>query len=247
MQERSLTEHLEELRTRILRIVIIVVVGLMATFSYGDFFIEILLDPLRSFFLAESNGKIIYTGILDKILSQFQVSLWLSFVLTSPLWFYQIWKFIAPALYKNEVKVVRPFVMIGFVLFCVGVLFGHSVVLPVIIKTFAEFGVTKVDANINLKDYLILTSKLMLLAGVVFQIPNVILILRLLDIVDTKFLSINRRYVYVGFTVASAMITPPDVFTMVMLLAPLILLYELGIFISWIFIRAKKKDLTQTA
>jgi sec-independent protein translocase protein TatC len=242
LEESPNYNHLTELRTRLIKIILIIIIGLMATFTYGDILVELLLSPLRTFFITTGEGKVIYTGLVDKILSQFQVSTLLSIVLTSPLWFYQIWKFVKPALYQKELKVVRPFIFIGFTLFCAGVYFGHFIVLPLLIKTFTEFGVSEISANINLKDYLLLTCKLMLLFGTIFQIPNLILLLRLIGVVDSEFLSKNRKYIYIGLTVASGIITPPDVLTMFMLLGPLIALYEFGILISWIFLSKSTKQ-----
>ncbi len=206
MQEKSIFEHLEDLRSTIMVIAIILVISFVITFSYGDFFCKFLLGPLRHTFVNDLtiiNGKIIYIGILDKVLSQFQVSLWVAIIISSPLWFYQLWRFIKPGLYKKEVIVVRPFIILSFILFCLGVSFGHYLVLPILIKTFAHFGVQNIQATINLKDYLVLSSKLLVLSGFVFQIPNVLLVIGLIGLVSEDMLRSNRRYVYLGFAIFS--------------------------------------------
>ncbi len=237
MDKKPIIEHLEELRLRMIKIILIIFFGILITFNYGDFFIELLLRPIRIFFLNSGSGQIIYTGLLDKILSQMQLSLWLSVVLTSPLWFFQIWRFIKPALLTKEIKIVRPLIIISFLLFCLGVFLGHAIVLPLLIKLFINFGVSNVNAFINMKDYLILSSKLILGFGILFQIPNIIIILRMTNIVSFSRLNSARRYAYVAFTILAAIVTPPDVFTMLLVLVPLIILFEIGLVLSFIMIR----------
>ncbi|MBL6990455.1 MAG: twin-arginine translocase subunit TatC [Bacteriovoracaceae bacterium] len=240
MQEKSVLEHLEELRTTIIYISVIILASFMVTFHFGSFCSELLLAPLRDVFSSDAlltDGKIIYLGILDKILSQFQVSLWVSIIISSPLWFYQVWRFIRPGLYPQEVKVIAPFIFFSFILFCLGVGFAYFIVLPLLIKVLGHFGVSGVQATIGLKEYLILASKILVLAGFVFQVPNILLVIGLMGVVKEEQLRQKRRYVYVVLAILSAMITPPDVLTMLILWGPLILLYEVGLLLFIIIVR----------
>lgn len=229
MLSASFLSHLEELRSRLIAVLIIIFVSFLCIFTFGEQFVSFLLVPLKEMM---GDGKIIYIGLLDKIISQLQISFWLAIILSSPLWFYQVWKFVVPALHSHEKKVALPFVLLGFMLFCGGIAFGYFFAFPIMIKTFISFGVTEVEANINLKDYLILACKLLVLCGLAFQLPNLIVALSSLGLVDRKEIGRKRKYVYSGLCVLSAMLTPPDVFTLFMLWVPLVLLFELGLLIS---------------
>jgi sec-independent protein translocase protein TatC len=227
VKEMSFTEHLEELRYRIIRILIIIAVSFFICYGFGEFIQEILLSPLRS--AVGANGKIVYLGLLDKVLAQFQVAFWSSIILSSPLWFYQLWSFLKPALYEHEIKVIRPFIVASFCLFLTGIAFGYFLVFPFTFETIMGFGVEQVEASLSLKDYLILASKVLVFLGVLFQLPNLMVILGLMELVTKYSLASHRRYVYLAFGVVSAILTPPDVITMMALWLPLAVLFELGI------------------
>lgn len=229
MKEMSLVEHLEELRTTLIRVMVIVLVSFVLSYSFGEYISEVLLRPLRSVLTDSGSGQIVYLGLLDKVISQLQLAFWSSAVLSSPLWFFEIWRFLKPALYDHESKVIRPFIFVGFLLFTLGVCFAYFVVFPLTFKLLLDFGVGDVSASISLKDYIVLASKALLFFGVAFQLPNVALILGFMGLVTKYSMRDMRRYVFTGFAVASAMITPPDIVSMVGLWLPLIVLYELGI------------------
>ncbi len=223
----GITEHLEELRTVVVRVVIILLIAFLVCYGQGEIIQEILLRPLRA--NLQDGGQVVFLGLLDKVLAQFQVAFYSSVILSSPFWFYQVWKFIKPGLYDYEKKAVRPFILVGFFLFSLGVAFGYFLVFPLTFQTLMTFGVSEVTATISLKDYLVLSSKVLVFLGLIFQLPNVLLILGFIGLVTKYSLRSLRRYVYVGFAVFSAMLTPPDVITMLGLWLPLAVLYEVGI------------------
>ena len=229
MKEMSLIDHLEELRTALIRVLVIVLVSFILSYGFGEYISEVLLRPLRNVLDDSGQGQIVYLGLLDKVISQLQLAFWSSAVLSSPLWFFEVWRFLKPALYEHESRVVKPFIFVGFLLFSLGVCFAYFVVFPLTFKLLLDFGVGDVTASISLKDYIILSSKALLFFGMAFQLPNVALILGFMGLVTKYSLRKMRRYVFTGFAVASAMITPPDIVSMVGLWLPLIVLYELGI------------------
>lgn len=231
----SFTEHLEELRKTLIRVVIILGVSFFACYGQGEYISEFLLVPLRDS-LSKDIGQIVYLGLLDKVLSQLQVAFWTSIIISSPLWFYQIWKFVKPGLYKHEVKAVRPFLIVGFFLFWLGIAFGYYLVFPLTFQTLLSFGVQNVTASISLKEYLVLISKVLVFLGMVFQLPNVMLILGFMGLVTKYSLREMRSYIYVGFAVLSAILTPPDPYTMLGLWIPLVLLFEVGIWVVAIIV-----------
>lgn len=224
----TLVDHLDELRARLIRVVIIVFLSFFVCYEYGPEITELLLKPLRDAMGTE--GKIVYLGLLDKILTQFQLSFWSAIIFSSPLWFYQIWLFIRPGLYDREVKVIRPFILVGFLLFCAGIAFGYFIVFPYTFKAFMSFGVSGIEANLSLSDYIVLAVKILLFLGILFQLPNILLILGFMGVVTKELMFKSRRYAIVASAVVSAIITPtPDVFTMSAVWIPMMLLYEIGI------------------
>jgi sec-independent protein translocase protein TatC len=228
MKEMSFVDHLEELRRSIINILIILSVGFFVAYGLGEQISEILLSPLREV-LRINHGTIVYLGLFDKVVSELQLALWADVILTSPLWFYQIWKFITPGLHSHEIKAIKPFLILGFFLFCLGVCFGYFVLFPFFFKLLIEYGVKDVYATIALKEYLISAVKVLFFLGIIFQVPNAILIMGLMGIVTKQSLRSIRRYVYVGLSVAAAVFSPPDVMSMVAIWIPLIVLYEVGI------------------
>ncbi len=223
----SFIEHLEELRHRIIRVLVILVLGFAVCYSFSSEISTFLLAPLRE--ALGSTGKVVFTGLLDKMIVELQVSFWASIILSSPLWFREVWLFLRPALYEREARAIFPFIFVGFVLFVLGVCFGYYVVFPLTFKTFLTAGVTGVEAMMNLQDYLILAIQMLVLLGILFQLPNVMLILGFMGIVTKYSLRNMRRYLAVAFAVFAAIVTPADVLSMLCVWIPMMILYEIGI------------------
>lgn len=240
-----LTDHLTELRGRVIKIVIILFLAFFVCYHFGPQVQEFLLRPLRD--ALGSDGKVVFIGLLDKVLTQFQLAFWSAIIVSSPLWFMQVWFFIKPGLYEKEVKLIRPFLFISFLLFWAGIAFGYYIVFPFTFETILNFGVEGIEATMSLKDYIVLSSKILVFLGVLFQLPNVMLILGFMGVIDSKKLSDARRYVITAFAVLSAMLTPPDPITMLALWIPLVFLYELGLwsvfFVVDPYLKRKNKDL----
>lgn len=239
-----LTDHLGELRKHLIKIILYVAVGFAICYSQGSFLSELLLQPLREA-LGDAGGKVVYLGILDKVLSQFQLGIWAGIILSSPFWFWEAWKFIEPALYPKEKKAIGKFVLGGFFLFWIGVAFGYFIVFPLTFQTLMSFGAENIEATISLKDYIILSIKVLVFLGLIFQLPNLMVILGFMGLVTKYSLSSYRRFVYVGFMVVAAILTPPDVLTMGGLWVPLVCLYECGIIAVAVFVHPFLKKQTE--
>ena len=221
-------EHLEELRTRLIRTVIILTVSFAVCYNYSSLISEFLLIPLREALGTE--GKIIFTGLFDKVMAELQITLWSSIFFASPFWFREAWLFIKPGLYNKEVNAIRPFIVVGFLLFLCGAAFGYYILFPFTFKTLMTAGVQNVEAMLSLQDYLLLASKILVFLGLLFQLPNVILILGFMGLVTKYSLRSWRRYTAVIFAVAAAIITPTtDILSMMCVWVPMMILYEIGI------------------
>lgn len=224
----SLIDHLTELRTRLIRILIILFFSFGICYYFSSSIQEFLLSPLRK--ALGTQGQVIFTGLLDKVVAELQIAFWSSVFFASPLWFTEIWKFIKPGLYDSEVKAIRPFILVGFFLFLAGVAFGYFVLFPFTFKTLISAGVSDVRAMVNLRDYLLLASKVLVFLGLLFQMPNIIVILGFMGLVTKYSLRNLRRYLAVAFALGAAIITPtPDVISMMCVWIPMMVLYEIGI------------------
>ena len=228
MKEMSFMDHLEELRTRIIRILIILVISFGICYYFSTDIQEFLLIPLRE--AIGTSGKVVVTGLLDKVLAELQIAFWSCVFLASPFWFHQVWLFIKPGLYEKEIKAIRPFIVVGFFLFIAGVSFGYYVIFPFTFKTLITSGVSNVESMMNLQDYLLLASKALVMLGLLFQLPNIIVILGFMGLVTKYSLRNMRRYLAVVFAIIAAVITPtPDILSMMVVWIPMMILYEIGI------------------
>jgi sec-independent protein translocase protein TatC len=222
-------EHLEELRRMFMRILIILGVAFLFTTYYVDNITEWLLRPLRASLLDTKSGVIVYHSIFEKAWVQVDVSIWWAVMISSPLWFYEVWKFIRPGLHTHEIRAVKPFMILGAFLFLLGMAFGYYVAFPFGFKFLAMLGVGDVQANINLRDYISTSSQILLFLGVIFQFPNIMLILGFMGLVTKQLLRKFRRYVYVALAIVAAIFSPPDVISMLSVWIPLCILYEIGV------------------
>lgn len=235
MKEMSFWEHVEELRKVLMRIAIILVIAFCFTTYFVDDITEYLLAPLRATLADTKAGIIVYHSIFEKTLVQVDVSIWWSIMFSSPLWFWEIWKFIRPGLYGHEAKAVKPFLVFGWFLFVAGMAFGYYIAFPFGFKFLSMYGVTDVQANISLRDYVSMASQILLGLGILFQFPNVLLILGFMGLVTKQVLRKFRKMVYVGLAVVAAIFSPPDVMSMLAVWIPLCILYEVGIvLVAWI-------------
>lgn len=228
-------EHLEEFRKTVIRIVVILIIAFVATSYYVDEITEWLLLPLRNSLHTTHSGIIVYHSIFEKAWVQVDVSIWWAIMISAPLWFYQVWKFIKPGLYPHEIRAVRPFMFLGFFLFLGGMIFGYYVAFPFVFNLLSRLGVGNVEANINLRDYITSSSQILLFLGIIFQFPNLLMILGFMGIVTKQMLRKFRRYIYVGLSIVSAIFSPPDVISMISVWIPLCVLYEVGVIsVAWI-------------
>jgi sec-independent protein translocase protein TatC len=184
----------------------------------------------------------IYTSLPEAFFTYMKVAFFASLFLTAPFTLYQIWKFISPGLYPREKKYVVPFVLTSSLLFIGGILFAYFLALPPAFGFFVEFSSDSLRPMFTMREYLSFALKLLLAFGVSFQLPVFIFFMTKLGIVNSRLLAKQRRYAILIIFIAAAFLTPsPDAFTQIIMAIPLIVLYEISIFIAK-FVEKKKKE-----
>jgi sec-independent protein translocase protein TatC len=227
------TSHLEELRKRLIHCFIAVLIGFGISYGFKEKLFEILIHPLMQ--VMEEGDTLIFTGIPEAFFTLLKVSLLSGIMLAIPVIMYEFWMFVAPGLYKNERKFMLPIVIISSLFFIGGALFGYFIVFPFGFKFLLGFATDTIRPFPSMKEYLGFSAKLLLAFGFVFELPLVITFLARIGLVTVDFLKANRKYAVLIFFIGSAILTPPDVVTQVMMSVPLMILYEISIVGARIF------------
>lgn len=244
----SFFEHLTELRKRIINSLLAVAIGAFIGVYVSKYVIEFILKPmLKALHDAGFQEKLIYTHPAAYLNLLIMLGLYIGVVIASPVVLYQIWLFVAPALYKNERGVVVVFVGSSFLLFLGGISFGYFVTLPYILHFLVGFK-GPVEPMISVNEYFDLILMILLGLGIVFEMPILIFFLSLFGIVTPQFLWKNLRYAILIISVVAAIVTPtPDAMTMLIFMAPMVGLYFVGMGVSAAVVRKKRRDLSQAS
>jgi sec-independent protein translocase protein TatC len=240
-EKAPFTDHLEELRKRLIYCIIAVVVGFILTYSFKGRLFEILMGPLAPL-LQEGGDSMVFTSLPEAFFTYLKVSLLAGIMIAAPVIFYQFWMFIAPGLYTNERRLLLPIVTLSSFFFVGGALFGYFIVFPFGFKFFLSFSTETIRPMLSMKEYLSFSAKLLLAFGIVFELPLVLTALARLGIVTVPFLKKSRKYALVIFFIGSAILTPPDVVSQVMMALPLMVLYEISIIGAKFFGRKKREE-----
>ena len=247
-QEGGFISHLTELRKRLINSIIFLSLLFALCYYFSDYIYGFLVEPYAQAIQDDnSNRRLIFTALQETFLSYLKVSFFAAFFITSPYILIQIWKFIAPGLYKHEKKAILPYLIITPILFFLGGMLVYYLIMPLAIKFFLSFESTGVITNLPIQleakvnEYLSLVMKLIFAFGLSFQLPVVLSLLARIGLIDSKFLKERRKYVVVIIFAAAAILTPPDPITQIGLAIPLLILYELSIF-SVKLIEKKSED-----
>ena len=241
--EMPFLDHLEELRWRILWSVIALFIGTVVGFVivYKSNMPELLLDPVREAW-NDPNLHLIYLSPADPFFVSLRLAFYLGFILAFPIIVYHIWSFLSPALEKTEKRAIVPALYLGLVLFMGGVALAYFAALPVTLEFFQVFLSSALEAQLEINATLSFIVKMLLAFGVVFELPIVIMVLSAMGLVTPAFLRSKRRHAVVGITIMASFITPGDAITLtIMMMFPLVLLYEFGIFLSAGVYRRREK------
>jgi|TARA_B110001452_G_scaffold266251_1_gene272632 sec-independent protein translocase protein TatC len=235
-QSTSFVGHLTELRTRLVKTFLFLIIAFIFSYFFAEEIYSFLVKPYSNAIIENNlDRRLIFTALHEAFLTYLKVAFFASFFLTSPILITQVWKFVAPGLYKNEKKALLPYLVATPILFLFGGFLVYYFIMPLAIKFFLSFesaGSTsmipiQLEAKVN--EYLSLVMRLIFAFGISFQLPVVLSLLARIGIVDSAYLKLRRKYVVVIIFAAAAILTPPDPITQIGLALPLLLLYELSI------------------
>jgi sec-independent protein translocase protein TatC len=239
----TLMEHLEELRQRLTRAAIAVGVGFLIAYFFKEQLYGYLTIPLKAAMPPEA--KLIYTAPAEAFFTYLKVAFLAGIVGASPVIFYQLWKFISPGLYENERRNIWPFVIFSSVLFITGAIFCYTIVFPYAFQFFMSFATEDITPMLKLNEYLSFSSMLLFAFGVVFEMPLILVFLGRLGVVTSQGLRKKRKYAILIMFAGAAFFTPPDVVSQILMAVPLMVLYEISIWL--VAASQKKKEAKQAA
>ena len=228
--EDTFISHLIELRDRLLRIIIAVVVVFLLLFYWASDIYTLLAKPLLAALPAD--GKMIATDVVGVFLVPVKVTLLVAFLIALPYVLYQVWAFVAPGLYGHEKRLVLPLVVTSSILFFVGMAFAYFVVFPSVFRFMAAIAPHGVAWMTDIEKYFSFVLTMFIAFGVTFETPVAVVVLVRLGVVNVEQLKHARPYVIVGAFVVGAVFTPPDVVSQLLLAVPVCLLYEGGIWVA---------------
>lgn len=233
-EKLSFTDHLEELRKRFIICLAAIGIGFLASYAFKEDLYHLLALPVRA--VLKDENSFIFTSLTEPFFTYLKLAFFSGIALSSPVIIYQIWAFVAPGLYKHEKKYSVPFVLLSTLFFIIGVLFCFLVVFPIACSFFAGFAQAGViEMKLKMSDYLSFSCAFLLAFGLVFELPIFILFLAKIGIVNHAQLVKNRKYVILLAFVVSAILTPPDILSQILMAVPLLILYEISIVIARIF------------
>ena len=235
-------DSLTELRDRLLRAVLAIVVGFVVLFPFANEIYGFVSAPLRA--LMPAGSTMIATGVASPFLTPFKLSLVLAIFLAIPVILFQIWGFIAPGLYQKEKRIAVPLLASSVLLFYAGAAFAYFVVFPLIFAFFTSVGPDSVQVMTDINSYLDFVLKLFLAFGIAFEMPIVAVVLIWTGTTTADSLAAKRPYLILGCFVFGMLLTPPDVISQSLLAIPMWLLFELGVFFGRLL--EKKPDPTQS-
>jgi sec-independent protein translocase protein TatC len=236
-EKLPITDHLEELRWRLIKCLIAVAVGFGVSYAFIKTIFNFFVSPLVA--VMPPGSRLIYTSLPEAFITNLKLAFFVGLILALPVIFYQLWKFIMPGLYESERRYVIPFVIIATLFFILGACFAFFVVFPFGFRFFLGYSSESISAFPTLKEYLSFATSLLMAFGFVFELPVVIFFLARIGIVNHDMLKRQRKYAILVNSILSAVITPPDVISMLFMMVPLQILYEISIWVAY-FVYKKK-------
>ena len=232
----SFIGHLTELRTRLIKSFVFLLIAFIISYIFAEDIYSFLVKPYSEAIIENNlDRRLIFTALHEAFLTYLKVAFFASLFITSPIFLTQIWKFVAPGLYKNEKQALLPYLIATPLLFLVGGLLVYYLVMPLAIEFFLTFESSSTSSSVAIQleakvnEYLSLIMRLIFAFGISFQLPVVLSLLARIGVIDSEYLRKRRKYVVIIIFAVAAVLTPPDPITQIGLALPLLLLYELSI------------------
>ncbi len=235
-KKTTISEHLIELRSRLLKSIIFLILAFIICYIFSEEIYNFLVDPYAQAVKDDgSNRRLIFTALHETFLTYLKLAFFAAFFFSCPLILIQIWKFIAPGLYKDEKLALLPFLIATPILFLLGGMLVYYLIMPLAIKFFLSFETVSVNGSLPIQleakvnEYLSLIMRLILAFGISFQLPVFLTLLAKVGFINSEYLKTRRKYVVIIIFSMAAILTPPDPITQIGLALPLLLLYEISI------------------
>lgn len=231
----SFVDHLEELRKRLIICLIAVAIASCLTYAFVKPIMQVMTQPL--------GGKLIFTAPMEVFYTYFLVALFSGLFLSSPIVLFQVWRFVSVALTKRERRYILWYGFFSFILFAVGIAFAFFVTLPVALRFFLSFASDNLQPMISISKYIYFAGTLLLSFGLIFEMPVVILLLTELGIIKPNLLQRQRKYAVLIIVITAALLTPtPDIFNLLLMVIPMLVLFELTIWLTVLVAYRKRKQ-----
>jgi sec-independent protein translocase protein TatC len=239
-QEQSFLTHLVELRQRLVRAALAVVIVFVALTPFMTEIFDLLSRPMMAALPAGS--KLLATGVITPFMVPLKVTLFMALLIALPYVLWQAWAFVAPGLYKHEKKLAAPLIASSVMMFALGMAYCYFVVFGFVFKFITSFAPASVAVSPDIEAYFGFVMGMFLAFGLTFEVPIIVVLLVRFGIASVEKLKQARPYVVVGAFIVAAVFTPPDVLSQLLLAIPLCLLYELGIFLARFVVKPKDAD-----
>ena len=235
----ALTEHLAELRKRLVVAAVSWLVAFLGCYAFGERLFEEIAGPVRA--ALPEGSSLVFISATEPFFTILKVSALAGLVVAFPVIIWQVWIFVAPGLYGHEKRFAIPFVILSSLCFGSGTFFGFTLVFPMVFSFLVTYGtgVGGVEAMLSMGAYLTLATRLLIAFGLVFELPIVIFFLARMGVVDHLWLAKNRKYALLLAFAIGAILTPPDLISQVSIAIPFVILYEVGIIVARLFGKRK--------
>ena len=239
--QESFLSHLFELRDRVVKSALAIIVVFVCLVYWAPDIFHLFAQPLLQ--ALPAGGKMIVTDVTGSFFVPMKVTMLVAFLIALPVVMYQLWAFIAPGLYLHERKLILPLVVSSYALFILGMAFAYFLVFPTVFKFMASYNAPLgAEMSTDIDNYLSFAMTTFLAFGITFEVPVVVVVLVRMGMVPLAKLKEIRPYVIVGAFVVSAIVTPPDVLSQLLLAVPMTLLYELGLLVARLYVPKSTED-----
>jgi sec-independent protein translocase protein TatC len=239
-EKKPFVSHLKELRDRLLISIAGVAAAFIITYIFKERIFAFLMRPFIEVMPAHSS--FIFTSLTEAFITYFKIALVAALFLAAPLILYEVWMFVAPGLYEKEKRYVFPFIAFGSIFFLIGGLFCYFVVMPTVYHFFVSYAGPFIIPMPSLKEYMNLTLKMLIIFGFIFQMPLIAFYLSKAGVINYRLLAKKRRYAILAIVVVSAIITPPEVTSQLLMALPMYGLFEACVIIARVFGKREKAN-----